>query len=99
MTEQKTQQIKVKYIETTSLYASQFIINTSDEDVTINFSSGPIADPASGEMLLPIHTRLSMTMAGARRLHAVLGKIISQQQDAQEKIPAGAQAKIPDIEQ
>ncbi len=99
MTEKKSQQqIKVRYNETSALFASQFIINTSAEDVTINFSSGPLSDPANDETILPIHTRMAMTLAGARRLHAVLGSILTQQ-DAGEKIPAEAQAKLPDIKQ
>ncbi len=102
MTEQqKQQQVKVRYNETSSLFASQFLINTSTEDITINFSSGPMSDPTNGETILPVHTRMSMTMAGARRLHAVLGKILAQQSGRGDgdKIPANAQAKIPDIKQ
>ncbi len=100
--QQNKQQIKVRYNETSALFASQFIINTSAEDITINFSSGPMNDPTSGETILPVHTRISMTMPGARRLHAVLGNILAQQgggQVAGEEIPANAQARIPDIKQ
>jgi len=102
MTEhQNKQQIKVRYNETSSLFASQFIINASAEDVTINFSSGPLNDPTSGETILPIHTRMSMTMAGTHRLHAVLGKILAEQTEKQNRdnIPPSAQAKIPDVKQ
>ncbi len=101
MTEQeqnKQQQIRVRYNETSALFASQFIVNTSAEDVTINFSSGPIGDPATGETILPVHTRMAMTMEGARRLHAVLGNILKTDEN-RGKIPASAQAKLPDIKQ
>ncbi len=97
--ERKTQQIKVRYTETSALYASQFIINTSGEDLTINFSSGPITDPANNETILPVHTRLAMTRAGARRLYDVLGNILSKQAAGAADIPAAAQAKVPDIKQ
>lgn len=101
MTDEKTsqQQIKVRYNETSALYASQFIVNTSNEDLTINFSSGPITDPASGESILPVHTRMAMTINGARRLHAVLGNILKKQADAASGIPEAAQAKVPEIKQ
>jgi len=101
MTEQeqkKQQQVKVRYNETSALFASQFIVNTSAEDVTINFSSGPIGDPASGDTILPIHTRMAMTREGARRLHSVLSNILGISEN-KGKIPANAQAKIPDIKQ
>lgn len=77
-TQQKT--IKVRYNETSSLFASQFIINSTAEDLTINFSSGALADPGSGETILPIHTRISLTMEGARRLQGVLNQVLNQQQ-------------------
>ena len=92
----KQQQIKVRYNETSALYASQFIVNTSGEDLIINFSSGPITDPAGGESILPVHTRMAMTINGAR-LHAVLGNILSKQAGEAAKIPEAAQAKVPDI--
>ncbi len=97
--QQNQQQVKVRYNETSALFASQFIINTSAEDITINFSSGPLSDPANGETILPVHTRMAMTRAGARRLHAVLGNILNQQPESGEKIPPDAQAKLPDIKQ
>ena len=104
MTEQEQknqQQIKVRYNETSALFASQFIVNTSAEDVTINFSSGPIGDPATGETIMPVHTRMAMTREGAHRLHSVLANVLGMKGNTKNKenIPAGAQAKLPDIKQ
>jgi ATP-dependent protease HslVU (ClpYQ) ATPase subunit len=93
------QQIRVRYNETSALFASQFIVNTSAEDVTINFSSGPLSDPGSGDTMLPVHTRIAMTREGARRLHAVLSNILAPAKKEKEDIPAQAQASIPDIKQ
>ena len=93
------QQIRVRYNETSALFASQFIVNTSAEDVTVNFSSGPITDPASGETMLPVHTRIAMTREGARRLRAVLTNILAAAQKEKKEIPSQAQANIPDIKQ
>ena len=93
---QTTQQVKVRYTDTSALFASQFMINTTTEDLTLNVSSGPIPDPASGETLLPIHTRIAMTPAAARRLYQVLGSVLSQHQGG---IPSEAQAQLPKIQQ
>jgi hypothetical protein len=95
----KQQQVRVRYNETSALFASQFIINTSSEDLTINFSSGPITDPASGESVLPVHTRMAMTINGAHRLHTVLGNILKQQAEAAAAVPEHAQAQLPKIRQ
>lgn len=93
--EEKQQQIKVRYNETSSLFASQFLLNSSEEDVTVNFSSGPLSDPGSGESVLPIHSRISMTREGAKRLHAILGKVLSSESD---KNQAAATAQFPKIQ-
>ena len=94
----RQQQVKVRYNETSALYASQFIVNTSNEDLTINFSSGPITDPATGESVLPVHTRIAMTLSAAQRLHAVLGNILKQQAD-QAATAEHAQAQLPKNQQ
>jgi len=64
--------LKVKYEETTARYASQFLANTSNEEIFLDLSSGAIVDPSSGGALLPIHTRLVLTRQGAQRLMSVL---------------------------
>jgi hypothetical protein len=98
---QKKQQIKVRYTETSALYASQFILNSSGEDITINFSSGPLVDPASGETILPIHSRIALSKAGARRLLGVLSKVLSEQADQRRIAEAAeaAQARLPKTKQ
>ena len=90
-------QVKVRYTETSALFASQFIINATNEDVTINFSSGPLVDPAGGETVLPVHTRIAMTQQAAKRLHAVLGSILNPQKHGE--VAAAAQATLPKIQQ
>lgn len=76
----KQQNIKVRYNETSALFASQFLINSTAEDLTINFSSGALSDPGSGEAILPVHTRIAMTMEAARRLQGILNQVLNQQQ-------------------
>ncbi len=100
MTEQDSgsnkQQIKVRYAETSALYASQFIVSSTNDDVTINFSSGPMVDPGTGETMLPVHTRLAMTTEGAKRLYSVLGSVLQQQNVS---LPSGVHAQVPKIKQ
>jgi hypothetical protein len=96
---QKTTQIQVRYSETSAIFCSQFLINSTDEDITIGCSSGYISDPGSKETILPIHTRIGMTLHGARRLHSLLGKILQDSQTAKgqpaQDLPEAAKAKLP----
>lgn len=66
------QAVKLRYEETRALFSGQFVTSVSSDEVLINFSSGAIADPDSGETVLPIHTRIAMSREGAKRLLAVL---------------------------
>lgn len=75
--EQKTTQIKIRYAETSSVFSSQFLVNSTPEDITVGFSSGYMKDPGTSETSLPIHSRISMTHAGAKRLHEILGKVLA----------------------
>jgi len=93
----KEQQIKVRYNETSALYASQFILNTSDEDITINFSSGPMSDPAGNETILPVHTRIAMSKQGAVRLYKILAQVLSEQKK-KKAVPETSQAKLPKLQ-
>ncbi len=93
----KQQQIKVRYNETSALFASQFILNTSDEDITINFSSGPMNDPAGNETILPVHTRIAMTREGALRLRSILDQVLSGKTN-KNPVAKTSQAKLPGIQ-
>ncbi len=93
-----TRQVKVRYAETSALYASQVLVNASGEDVILNFSSGYMNDPSSGQTLLPVHTRIAMTAAGARRLHALLEQVLkgpASSEAADENVPEQARARLP----
>ncbi|BCL63081.1 hypothetical protein DGMP_37740 [Desulfomarina profundi] len=77
-TGKSNEQVTVRYNETSSLFASQFILNTSSDDVTISFSSGPLADPSGNGTILPVHSRIAMTRDGAKRLYEILGSVLAQ---------------------
>ena len=55
------QQIQLRYEQTQVLYATQFVISATGEEVIINFSSGALPDANSGENYLPIHTRIALS--------------------------------------
>ena len=96
---ENTRQVKVRYAETSALYASQVLVNASGEDIILNFSSGYMSDPSSGQTLLPVHTRIAMTAAGARRLHALLEQVLKgpapSETPAGEDVPEQARARLP----
>lgn len=70
--------VKIKYEMNSALYANQFIINQSKEEVFIDFSSGAIPDPATGQTLIPIHTRIAITYENAKRLSHLLTQAIQR---------------------
>jgi hypothetical protein len=70
--------IRVKYEDHTARYSNQVVLNGSAEEVFLDFSSGPIPDPASGESIIPIHTRIAMSHGAARRLVAALQQTLKR---------------------
>ena len=75
--------LQVRYEETSATYANQIVVNANREDLILNFSSGAIHDPGSGEAVLPIHSRVALTWTGAARLRALIDQAIQSQQQAQ----------------
>lgn len=67
-----SKKIKIKYEDLSAKYANQVVLNGSAEEIYLDFSSGPVPDPNTGESLIPIHTRIAMSHGAARRLLAAL---------------------------
>lgn len=60
--------VRLRYDSMETTFASQFIVNASREEIILNLSPGYIAEPGSGDRLLPIQARIAMTPQGAARL-------------------------------
>ena len=73
---EETTKLKVKYENTTSQYASQCVLNSKDEVVFLEFASDVVPDPETGQPVLPIHTRITMTKSGLIRLKDMLNKAL-----------------------
>ncbi len=76
--------IQVKYDDLSAKYASQVLINSTREEIFLDFSAGAFNDHAAGKTILPINSRIVMTLPGARRLLQALGQALS----TLEKSPA-----------
>jgi hypothetical protein len=84
MNHKKTEtQLRVRYEQTQALYASQFVLNASEEEIIVNFSSGSLPDPQTGDTHLPIHSRIALSKEGARRLLNLLNQALSATQPQQ----------------
>jgi hypothetical protein len=69
------QKFVVKYECLSALFAGQTIVNATGHDVIVDFSSGPI--PGNDEQILPIHTRIALSVEAARRLARLLDQATS----------------------
>ncbi len=77
------QQLQIRYEQTTALYASQFVISATGEEVIINFSSGNMPDPTTGNTYLPVHTRIALSSTGARKLANLINQALTAAQAPQ----------------
>lgn len=68
--------VRLRYDSMDTTFASQFIVNASREEIILNLSPGYIAEPGSGDRLLPIQSRIAMTPQGAARLVQTLNTVL-----------------------
>ena len=80
--------IQVKYEDLTARYASHVLVNTGQEEVFLDFSSGMLPDPAGGSVM-PIHTRIAMTAGGLRRFHQVLNQLVAKLDEKKAEVKSG----------
>ena len=90
-------QVRVRYEQTTAMYANQFVLNASEDEVIVNFSSGGLPDPATGETHLPIHTRIAMSRRAAQNLVGLLNQALSSMQPVDASANLGMAAKLPPL--
>lgn len=80
MSEQDPSKLKVRYENTTAVYANQIVLSANREDLILDFSSGAVPDPESGDPILPVHTRVALSWSGAARLRSLLDKALERQE-------------------
>jgi uncharacterized lipoprotein YmbA len=91
---QQSVKLKVKYEELSAKYANQVVLNASAEEIYLDFSSGVIPDPATGEHTMPIHTRIAMSHNAARRLSQALQQALTR---SAPKTDATQHASLPPL--
>ena len=72
--------VQLRYDTSKVAYASQVILNTSVEEVYLDFSPGLINDPAGGASILPITDRIAMNPNAVLRLYQALGQALQAYQ-------------------
>lgn len=83
-TDDKKTEIRVKYDESKASYASQALVQASAEEVFLDFSSSIITD-GTGARVMPIHTRIALSHAAARRLLSALGQTLQRHSESEAK--------------
>jgi hypothetical protein len=89
--------IRIKYEDYTARYANQAILSGSTGEVFMDFSSGPVPDADSGESIMPVHTRIAMSHAGARRLLSALQQTLKRLETTGAQAANGQRATLPPV--
>lgn len=93
----QARKLRLKYEEYSARYANQTILSGSADEVLLDFSSGPVPDAATGESVVPVHTRIAMTPAGARRLLAALQQTLKRIESAGTQATVSQRASLPPV--
>ena len=91
----KQVKIQVKYEDMTARYANHVLLNTGQEELYLDFTSGIVIDRAAGVSVMPIHTRIAMTPSGVVRLWQLLGQAVQNFQVIQAPQQQQPQAPTP----
>ena len=86
--------LQVKYEDMTARYANHVLLNTGQEELYLDFSSGIVTDRGAGVSVMPIHTRIAMTPAGVVRLWQLLGQAVKNFQVIQNPQSPGAPTPV-----
>src|SRR3954451_12418277 len=81
--QQQQMNLQVRYDDLNAKYANQVLLNTTAEEVYLDFSPGVVMDRAMGGAVLPIHTRIVMTPTGVLRLYQALAQALQNYQIVQ----------------
>ena len=94
--------LQIKYEDLSAKYANHALLNSGQEELYIEFSSGIVMDRAAGGAIMPIHTRIAMTPSGIVRLWQLLGQAVqnfqvvqTNQAPPQAPVPIEAPAPVP----
>jgi len=69
--------LRVQYSDTAAKFAGQVVVKGTREEVFLEFSEGAFVDSRDGKAVLPVHSRIVMTIQGANRLLQALGKVLA----------------------
>jgi hypothetical protein len=92
---QQSVPLQIRYEDMTARYANHVLLNTGQEELYLDFTSGIIMDRAAGASVMPIHTRIAMTPSGVVRLWQLLGQAVQNFQVIQTQQPTQPQAPTP----
>ena len=93
--QQQSIPLQVKYEDMTARYANHVLLNTGQEELYLDFTSGIVMDRAAGVSVMPIHTRIAMTPSGVVRLWQLLGQAVQNFQVIQAPQAQQPQAPTP----
>jgi len=90
--------LRIKYEELSAKYANQVIVNSTPEELYLDFSSGAISDPGSSDSVIPIHSRIAMSIPAARRLTQALHQTLIRLDAQNAKAKDDRSASLPKLE-
>jgi hypothetical protein len=89
--------VRVEYDTREVQFASQFMVSGSGEGIILELSGGVITDSRTGELILPIQSRVGLTVGGARRLVEMLERALEKLPSADREPPSSTAARLPKL--
>ncbi len=84
---------RIDYADPCAKYAGHFIVSTTPDEVMLDCASGLIRDSATGEPVIPIHTRIALSYGSAQRLIQLLKQAVNSPPARDDHSPSAQAAK------
>ena len=76
--------VGIRYEETAALFTTQVVVNSIEETVLLECSSGYLQQPGGQGAVLPIQSRLAMSTTTARKLGTMLLDVADEMEGIEE---------------
>ena len=95
----KQSQIRLNLSSASVDYVGEFSIQSTSEEIFLNFAASLFPGSTNNEIVLPVHTRLAINYKNAKRFNEVLEKVLSKYEKKHGKIDTSGRLQELPVEE
>lgn len=89
--------VRVDYGRAESRHASICLLQSTGDEVIVDFASHPLPTGRPNEAIVSVHTRMGMSYPTAKRLALIVGQAVARYEDVFGQIQADSQQRTAEL--